>query len=78
MNRSLSASLPFVLIDQGAHHSDLGESANPVPDPQRDTPALVAAREFEIETLRGWIADFHKERRAAKARLAANERHHFV
>ena len=78
VNRSLSASLPFVLIDQGAHHSDLGESANPVPDPQRDTPALVAAREFEIETLRGWIADFHKERRAAKARLAANERHHFV
>jgi hypothetical protein len=40
---------------------------NPVPDPASDTPALVAARQLEIDTLNAWVRDFHAERRAAKA-----------
>jgi len=38
----------------------------PTPD---DEPALIAAREFEAATLAQWVAEFHAERRAAKARL---------
>jgi lysosomal Pro-X carboxypeptidase len=67
INASLSATLPAVIIDQGAHHSDLGGPMNPVPNALTDTPSLVAARQFEIDTLHSWVAAFHEERRAAKA-----------
>ena len=73
VNRSMSTTLPFVFIKGGAHHSDLGNNYNPVPDAD-DTPELIAAREFEIATLKGWVAAFHAERAAAKAYLARDER----
>lgn len=70
LNVSLSPSLPFILIEGGAHHSDLGGPMNPVPT-ANDSPAVVAAREFEIATLNKWVAEFHAERAESKARLAA-------
>jgi len=73
VNASLSATLPVVVIDQGAHHSDLGGPMNPVPNPASDTPSLVAARQFEVDTLNEWVAAFHAERRAAKAFVARRE-----
>ena len=48
-------------------------SYNPVPDAD-DTPELIAARAFEIATLKSWVAAFHAERAAAKAFLARDER----
>jgi hypothetical protein len=63
INATLSPTLPFVLIDQGAHHSDLGGPYNPVPDPETDTPSLVAARALEIEILNGWVREAAEERR---------------
>ena len=73
VNASLSPTLPFVYIEGGAHHSDIGNNFNPVPG-DFDTPALVAARAFETSTLKSWIAAFHEERAAAKAFLARGER----
>ena len=73
VNRSLSPSLPYIMIEGGAHHSDIGNNFNPVPDAD-DTPALMAARELEIAYLRQWIAEFHAERAASTAFLARNER----
>lgn len=69
VNQSLSDTLPFVYIAGGAHHSDIGNNWNPEPTPD-DEPALVAARAEETAILNRWIAEFHAERRAAKARLA--------
>lgn len=66
-----------MIISQGAHHSDLGGPFNPVPDLKTDTPSLVAARAFEIATLTQWVADFHKERLAAKKDVTANIAHRF-
>ena len=69
INRSLSLSLPFIMIEGGAHHSDIGNNYNPIPTTD-DTPALVRAREEEIVILRGWIAQFNKEREQAKRFLS--------
>ena len=66
VNKTLAPTLPFVLIEGGAHHSDIGNNFNPVPTSD-DTPALVAAREKELAFLNEWVAAFHGERRAAKA-----------
>ena len=76
VNVSLSESLPAVLIDQGAHHSDLGGPMNPVPA-ATDTPSLVAARQFEIDTLNAWVREFAAERRAAKATIAQQRVHRY-
>ena len=62
LNTSLSQSLIALIIEGGAHHSDLGGPYNPVVDPSTDTPALVKAREFEIATLKKWSAQVRKER----------------
>ncbi len=67
---TLSPTLPFVFIKGGAHHSDIGNNWNPVPTSD-DEPALIAAREFEMATLRTWVAEFRAERAAAKAFLAS-------
>ena len=75
VNRSLSGTLPFVFIEGGAHHSDIGNNYNPIPD-KDDTPALIAARALETSILKTWIAEFHAERAAAKAFLAREERAH--
>jgi lysosomal Pro-X carboxypeptidase len=69
INKTLSPTLRFVLIEGGAHHSDLGNNYNPVPTAD-DTPALRAARELEISILNEWVAAFHAERRAAQQFLA--------
>ncbi len=68
INVTLSPSLPAVIIDQGAHHSDLGGPYNPVPS-SLDTPSLVAARQFEIDTLNAWVKEANEERAAAKVRV---------
>jgi hypothetical protein len=57
------------MIEGGAHHSDIGNNYNPIPTTD-DTPALVRAREEEILILRGWIAQFNKEREQAKRFLS--------
>ena len=77
INTSLSDTLPAVIINQGAHHSDLGGPYNPLPDSLTDTPSLIAAREFEILTLKRWVQAFHEERRAAKEGIAARRAHWF-
>jgi hypothetical protein len=64
INVTLSPTLPAVVIDQGAHHSDLGGPRNPVPSPD-DLPSLVAARQFELDTLNGWVKAAAAERAAA-------------
>ena len=46
---------------------------NPVPG-DFDSPALIAAREVEIDYLKRWVQDFHAERAAAKAFIAREER----
>jgi hypothetical protein len=68
INVTLSPTLPAIIIDHGAHHSDLGGPYNPVPSSE-DTPSLVAARQFEIDTVNTWIKEIQAERVAAKARL---------
>ena len=73
VNRSLSPTLPFVFIQGGAHHSDIGNNYNPIPD-KDDSAPLIAARLLETNYLKSWIATFHEERAAAKAFLARDER----
>lgn len=62
VNHSLSEDLLAVIIDGGAHHSDLGGPYNPVADPETDTPSLIAAREFEMATLWKWSQQVSVER----------------
>jgi len=62
ITESLSPSLPAVVVALGAHHSDLGGPYNPVPSKEYDTASLVKTREFEIQTLRKWIAQVGEER----------------
>ena len=71
VNRSLSPTLLAVMIEGGAHHSDLGGPTNPVVDPETDTASLNAARQFEMETLYRWSGEVQEERRKA-ARAAAS------
>ena len=73
VNRSLSPTLPFIYIAGGAHHSDIGNNYNPIPD-KDDSAPLIAARLLEINYLQTWIAAFHEERAAAKAFIAREER----
>lgn len=73
VNRSLSPTLPFIYIAGGAHHSDIGNNYNPIPD-KDDSAPLIAARLLEISYLQTWIAAFHEERDAAKAFIARDER----
>ena len=54
-----------VMIEGGAHHSDLGGPTNPVVDPETDTASLKAARQFEMETLYRWSGEVQEERRKA-------------
>ena len=63
VNHSLSDDLLAVIIDGGAHHSDLGGPYNPVADPETDTQSLIAAREFEMATLWKWSQEVSLERR---------------
>ena len=64
VNHSLSDTLLALMIEGGAHHSDLGGPGNPVPDAMTDLPSLTKAREFEIATLAGWVAEVKGERKA--------------
>ena len=58
---NLSASLPAVIISEGAHHIDTFFS-NP-----EDPADVTAARAFEMAMIRGWISDFYAN--AAKPEL---------
>lgn len=58
---NLSASLPAVIISEGAHHIDTFFS-NP-----EDPADVTAARAFEMAMIRGWISDFYAS--AAKPEL---------
>lgn len=58
---NLSAALPAVVIDVGAHHIDTFFS-NP-----EDPPSVTAARAFEMELVSQWIAEWYA--RAQKADL---------
>eukprot|EP01052_Picozoa_sp_SAG31_P026545 SAG31_NODE_2414_length_5736_cov_5.853823_1_plen_613_part_00 len=62
VNTSLSDTLLAVIIGGGAHHSDLGGPANPVPDAETDLPSLVKARAFEKATLSRWVAEVKNKR----------------
>jgi hypothetical protein len=64
VNHSLSDDLLAVIIDGGAHHSDLGGPYNPVADLETDTESLIAAREFEMATLWKWSQEVAQERSA--------------
>ena len=66
INVTLSPSLPAVVIVGGAHHSDLGGPQNPVPSPN-DSASLIAARQFEIDTLNTWLHEWKEERKATQA-----------
>ena len=63
LNHSLSEDLLTIIIDGGAHHSDLGGPYDPVADPETDTQSLIAAREFEMVTLWTWSQQVSAERR---------------
>lgn len=53
---NLSATLPAITIDVGAHHIDTFFS-----DPE-DPPSVTAARAFEMAQIEGWIAQWYAER----------------
>ena len=71
ITKTLSPSLPAVMISLGAHHSDLGGPYNPVPTAS-DTASLNKTRAFEIATLQKWIEATHDERAAAKHHVDHN------
>jgi lysosomal Pro-X carboxypeptidase len=71
ITKTLSPSLPAIIIDQGAHHSDLGGAYNPVPT-ETDVASLVNARQFEIDTINSWLQEAVAERKAAKAWAASS------
>jgi lysosomal Pro-X carboxypeptidase len=50
LQNATDMSIISILIDGGAHHLDLRE-----PDPA-DPQSVIDARDFEIETLKGWLA----------------------
>ena len=70
VKKTLAPTLPFVMIEGGAHHSDLGNNWNPQPTAD-DEPTLINARQFHVDTLNEWVKSFHEERRKTKATLSA-------
>jgi len=58
LKTNLSAALPAVIIDVGAHHIDTFFS-----DPQ-DPPSVTAARAFEMSLVAQWTAEWYAKRAA--------------
>ena len=64
LNASLSPTLQYVMVPQGAHHSDLGGPYNPLPEAA--TAGLAQVRQFEIDTLNLWLTEWRAEHEAAR------------
>ena len=65
VNATLAPSLLHILIEGGAHHTDLGSSRNPRATPE-DSAAVKAARAAEEAALRAWLDDISRKRAAAE------------
>jgi len=54
--QDLSDTLKAVIVEEGAHHLDLRGSN------KLDPPSVIAARQKEVNILKGWLSDVRKEK----------------